>query len=684
MQHFRSSLSTLKCIGRPLSTISPNKRTIGLQTINQVSLASSARDVFSHVRLNSSAIKSLDVYAHIAFRESPQYKERPEPSFEKWNEIVSTENNYIYRYIHKRLHDRFCDVGEAIKTLPVFSHIQRLNELCVSFPSYTDRERNHHTEITRLLYDVRSQIEIMNQLELTSLLTFIKDNNHQEFRAIKRMIDMELRWLLKKHVKTRLMDLDLWLYLADIFYESKMRSTFTHVLLNYLTAESDVNMSNRQLIHMLFLVILKRQQDGLLQKYEERIYNLLWKAPFEDISVICMAYFKTKTPITNHALLRRIIDQTIDHLSTIDPEQPGYGSIIKSVRYSRHPDLRENVVCLTETLLQEDHKSIIFASPYNAVQTVKLMESFRIYNPLLLNHFWEYLFQNLERFRTKDIQYGLTSLSNFAFKDLHLNKNKIKDLDRLVEKTVRLDLDGSTHFQIYHVLPLTRALATFGYYNKGLTKFTSDCLNDPDKYDQSKGVLEFEKSALLMQTATHIEGGDTKLEIKSKYIYDIVDKIDRSIGDVGSAKINSLGRLSSILRGPEYRKKFQYTSLFRELAYSLSSRKEFAGPEYHFNFQYTMPHQNYVDLVISYKNKNPGCFDRITLRPKQVLKDQKHIIIFATHKQDYIDGHDRLCGYKRFLVRLLGKLGYEILITDLHNPDLDELSKRINQIFSKR
>lgn len=585
------------------------------------------------------------------------------------------ENEYIYKYIHRRLYERFCDIDRRVFNLPVNQYIVRLKELLRA-------ESKNEAQISDICAEIKSQIQYMNQLELTSLLSAIKNEQYAEFKNIVRLIDMELRWLLKKHVKTRLMDLDLWLYIADLFYECRVKSRFTHVLVNYLTNEPDIEMTNRQILHLLFLVVLRRYQDTLLEKFEARIFKLLNNATFEDLAIICMAFFKTKTRIQNSELLNRIIGLAAENLSTLDPQQPGYCSIVKSIRYSRTHQCRENVMHMVLSLTEDLNQRIIFASPYNAVHTIKLMEAFRIYDPKLLHIFRKTLFQNLEEFRIKDIQYALTSLSNFAYKDLRLDDNLRRDFKKLANTIVHEKREDVEH-QYYHLMPILRALSMFQFYDDDLIAYTNEVLADEDKFERMKHVLEFEKSALIAYVSCHIDDANVKLKNTSGIFREMGSKILRA-SSMGSVKQDfSLAHLEYLLRGSSFGRGQGNSMLYHSIATSLAATEELRDPAYRFYFQYTFPHQNYNDLMITKSSHDIGSFHPFTLLPRQVPADEKHCMIYATQKGDFIDGHNRLSGFKRTIIRMSTKLGYTVLPVDMHQPDIKGLAGLVRAVLNK-
>lgn len=596
----------------------------------------------------------------------------PNKLYYDYDLVESSENDFIFRHIHQGLTNRFANVEQLASKLSTYPLLENLDEVS-----------KDHDKLAQVLPVIRAKIQMLNQVELTSVLASIMYKTTFEYRIVKRMIDHELRWLLKDHVRTRLMDLDLWFFIADMFYECKMKSKFSLVLIKYLCDE-DIELTNRQMLHLLFLIILQRSQEGILNKYEERISKLLNQATFEDTAIICMAYFKSKTPIRNQELLRKIIDKTTDYLPSVNPIEPGYCSIIKSIRYSHTTTCRENVNKLVMSLTEDSNKDIIFASPYNAVHTVKMMESFRIYQPDVLNYLRISMFQNLDKFRIKDIQYGLSSLANFAYMDLRPDEKLKQDFDILCDQIVSEKRDD-VEYTRYHSIALARALAAFGYYNDKLIDYCNHNLSDASKLDWFKNILEFEKTCLLMYVGSRIEGGEVKLGTDVKMFKDMLSVIGQ-MGNLGTIKQDvSLSYLDFILKSSRKDDpSLRHSSSFRDMALDMAKTEQLKGPEYKLTFQHTLPHQNYTDLIISKNRPAPGPFDPETLLPSELGESETHCLIYALHKGDYFDNYRRLGGYKRWMSRLLTKLNYNVIHVDIYNrPDIVPLSEKIKRILDQ-
>jgi hypothetical protein len=264
--------------------------------------------------------------------------------------------------------------------------------------------------------------------------------------------------------------------------------------------------------------------------------------------------------------------------------------------------------------------------------------------------------------------------------DLKLDDGLRKDFKKLVNSIVNEKREDVEH-QYYHIMPILRAFSMFRYYDDDLTSYTNKVLSDENKFNRMKEVLEFEKSALMAYVSGHIDGANVKLQNTSGIFREICSKIVRS--NMGAVKQDfSLAYLDFLLKGHSFGKGQTNSMLYHSIASSLASTEELKDPAYRFYFQYTFPHQNYNDLMITKSRHDMGSFHPFTLLPRQVPSDEKYCMIYATQKADFIDGHNRLSGYKRTLIRLSSKLGYTVLPVDIHEPDINGLARIVKSVLN--
>lgn len=580
------------------------------------------------------------------------------------HERFRNEDEYIFQYIHKRLEERYAPNHQG---LPEETRVM-LDRMLQS------NSRIGKNDDGLISQRILSTVDDMDIDAIESLLIILSDHNDDWTRQIVRAADFRLSWIIKNRQQT---NLDQCFFIADLLYNMRKRSIFIETLERKLLLDPYVDeLTNQQLLHLLFLVILGRKNKYLLSRYEKRIFDLISNATIEDLSIICSAYFKTKTIIDNRNMIDKILMQTEKNIPNIDPSEPAYCSIIKSIRYSRDQENRDSVVRLMSSLVKYDEK-FMFASPYNAVHTTKLMESFRIYEPRILHMLRCLIFKNLEKFRIKDIQYALTSLSNFCYMDLKPDQSLVDDFDKLISVLMSERREDRRH-QYYHLIPILRAFAIFGYHNKDLISYTTQIMSSRYNIRNMREVLEYEKSTLLVHEAIAIEAGSTDFFKMKDVLQDCSAAIERS-GNLGPLDNNSFSG-NSVFRLPVNNRRLPNSEMFRTMAKSLSNHELLKNNGYNFNFQFTFAHQNYGDLVITLNEQEPGSFDRETLLPRPVSTRVKPCLVFAVRKTDFIDGHDRLVGYKHLLLRLLTKLGYSVLTVDLKQPDIDNLAQNIKNI----
>lgn len=592
------------------------------------------------------------------------------------NNNLPNENDCVYLQVHKRL-DQITNTDNV--SLSINSEIANLQDLL----SHSSVDQ---IKLQESFSSLSSHIKVLNQRELATVLTKIKNINSPEFRKLKLMIDFEFRWLFKNNVGTALMDLDLYFYVADIFYECMISSRFVTALLQHLgKSKHNVTLTDEQLLHLLFLAIVKRQHCDILETYEQRINQLLDKASFHHVAIICLAYFKTSTRIKNSEVFKKIVLRTISSLDSINFEQPGYCAVIKALRYSsksveKGEDFSRyyaNELMSTITSDQR-YKSILFASNFNMCQTLKLMEEFKIYRQEVLDDCRHHLFNNLDQYRFKDMQYCITSLSNLSYNNLHMDPSLENDFKKLSDMIIALQRKDFT-LHGHHLFALLRAFAIFGYYNEELILYASSLLGSARQAENMKKFLiEFDKTALLLHIAPQIEG--CKFKLTSPLLTEMNNNMKREINRPGpftnSSSIRSLDDM--LLRKHPHRSDQFIGRKYRKVAIDLLNSKQFKGGLYRLAFQYTMPHLNYADLVVSKGCREPGGFDEKTLMPRQVPANEKHCVVYAVRAADYCDPRlTKLCGYKRFSIRLLERLGYKVVTVDLANPSIEELASNI-------
>lgn len=469
-------------------------------------------------------------------------------------------------------------------------------------------------------------------------------------------------------------DLSVWLSLTDIFFANGIAPRYLSTLIDRLAKQNEIICSREQLLQLLFLLTVGRKHHGFLSKYNSQITMLLENATFEDVVVISAAYFKTKSRINNPEALAKSIDIVRQNIPHINFSEPGYCTAVKFIRYSCHLECRHHVISLVYRIIAYQSRKRIFDSSFNASQTIKLMETYKIYNESLLEQVTSNMSEKLDEYRIKDVQYLITSISNFSYK----NDRLLEIFDRLSDVIVS-GARADVNMIPFHTMPLLRAMAILGYYNDSLVDYASQMLANSRSFDRAKHALEFDRSALLYYVATRMEGGARKfLDNQDQIVKSINSRIDRNLGITGSID------QGSFIEKTDDQSSLKVYNAYCDVITALTKTKFLKDPSFRFTFQHTFPHQNYSDMVVTKDCPAPGKFDAKTLMPQQVSDNQRHVLLMAIRNYDFIDSHDRLSGYKVFITRLLNKLGYTVIHMNLDRINISNLAVKIRDVLEGR
>lgn len=402
------------------------------------------------------------------------------------------------------------------------------------------------------------------------------------------------------------------------------------------------------------------------------VQKFLNDATFKQTTLMCEALFIAHFKLRQKDVIQKIVDNVLSNKKDINPLEQDISMIFKCLRYSKFKQAREDVVRLLSGL----ENKILLASPFNAIQTLKLAESYRACPKHQLDVFGDYIFKRLGDFRIKDAQYALSCLSNLVYRDLRLDQSKISILEKLCDKIVSGRYPEK--FVPDHLLPLLRAFCIFGFYNDKLINYTNRLIKSPEVIaEMRKDVLELDKSINLIYVATRLEGGQEKFadaDLVRQHRPIITDN-----NNSGTVKADgSLDHLKYMLSSSRATNDLELTRQYRKLAKDLSNTSELGGDEYRISFQYTLPYIGYSDLVISKDCKEPGDYNRKTFMPSKVPEGDRCCILIAYREFDLMDGYSSgLSGYKRLTNRLLEKLGYRCVLVNLDNYDIHHVTSQI-------
>lgn len=520
----------------------------------------------------------------------------------------------------------------------------------------------------------REKILSLDLKKLAILLYATRQREEPKFKEFRFEIVLKLVEHFMAESFGPIENLDFWLFISDTLYITNVgnKAKFNRVLIDRVSQYIGTAISDKQFLHILFLVIQNKYDANLLFRLENRILKILEGASLMDVAIISQAYFKISAKITNTAVLKSIINKLTDFIPFIDLDDPGYTCAVKAIRYSRNLECQDEAQKLIEKLCAIGIEKLYLRSSYNVVQSIKLMESYRLYNKIMIDSGVSNMFENLKDYRLKDIQYLLSSMSILAYQDLQLSQSVICEFDRICD---HLLTDRRKEFEkhLVHLMPLLRAFSILNYYNKGLINYTNSALKCSEKLSHIERCPDFAAATLLVCCSTRLES-EVKLEDPGGLFKRLGRRIKRSMHLLNEEYRNAISGPRGIYLGFKVP---PISELYQRLSNALRYSRQLESPEYRFSYQFTLPHQNYLDLVIS-KDEKPGNFDRETLVPATLSAGTKHCLIIMNRHEDFL-GKNRLSGHKRHLARLLTKLGYSVFQVDVRALNIDELAEKIKK-----
>ncbi|XP_046738551.1 FAST kinase domain-containing protein 5, mitochondrial-like [Diprion similis] len=237
------------------------------------------------------------------------------------------------------------------------------------------------------------------------MLWFIECINWESnFLHLYKILDQECRVRAEKWSRSQI------LLFCDHWYRLRLlqKSDFVkHAMINLGNNVSDLSQSN--LVQLLFYVGIARSRLVNFKEIQVRLKLLVDDLDVDEIAIIALGFFKTRTPIRDRMLLTTMIRRTTEKVNVI--EDISLAAILKISRLSiHHNDLwhlcqllectvpqipRLSMTCLSHVVLAAAAKSLFHAELLNAA-TVRF-------------------YREISKVRMKDINSLVFALSSFHY-----------------------------------------------------------------------------------------------------------------------------------------------------------------------------------------------------------------------------------------------------------------------------
>lgn len=253
-------------------------------------------------------------YAHLILRNSQKYKLFTEPEIEPEQKNINFKeilNNY-----------NFTNREETFENFKFVAQFCKNTNTCISddrFDKFVDVFTQHCHQLTdeQLIDSIR-------------FMTLLPDTPHIHFKNF-----IELWSVLDDTCVDRLenWDTDKILLVCDCWYAINLArfNRFVWSALRKLSRKIR-KLNAQQIVHSLFFCNIVRKPVFEMFDYEVAFNNLINEMTLNEISVMAMGFFKTKTPIRNSELIEKIFRRLLLELDIV--EDITLVNILKLLRYS--------------------------------------------------------------------------------------------------------------------------------------------------------------------------------------------------------------------------------------------------------------------------------------------------------------------------------------------------------------
>ncbi|CAG4964786.1 unnamed protein product [Parnassius apollo] len=186
-------------------------------------------------------------------------------------------------------------------------------------------------------------------------------------------------------------------------------SDFSYKCLMKLSGKAK-NLTPAQLVTTMFFIGVQRKSPKYVHNLEVCITEHFDKFTIDELAIISMGFFKSKTPIRNMELVANLANKIIDHSSSI--HEISLAALLKIIRYSMKITTDDTIYKLLDTLQYEVPRLSVMCNVHIALvgtSTLTLHEG-------CLNAIADMLSTSMSETRIKDLERLALTFGTFNFK----------------------------------------------------------------------------------------------------------------------------------------------------------------------------------------------------------------------------------------------------------------------------
>ncbi|KAK0081730.1 hypothetical protein PV325_011659 [Microctonus aethiopoides] len=300
--------------------------------------------------------------------------------------VENIPHNVIEEILAKNYDDfSSTELLEDFKTLSLYA---RLNSIEPS---------NVHSKLVNLL---SNYVPTFSDDQLTDLLKYMElwhlIGLHSRKGVFKKLFSTIDETLL---IRLNDLTVDQMLMNCDLIYHLKnfRNSKFLYKVMMKLGTKPK-KLSAENYVHYMYLFTVTREPAINMYELEYSLESIVDKYSGDELGIIALAFFKTKTPIRNPALLDKMINKCIcdmNHMGEI-----AISAIMKITRYS----IKLNSMDLFRDLIRAFRPRINGVSAPSLVHAGHAAATVLIYEKKIINEIIERFIDHIPRARAKDLE----------------------------------------------------------------------------------------------------------------------------------------------------------------------------------------------------------------------------------------------------------------------------------------
>ncbi|KAJ8724989.1 hypothetical protein PYW07_015947 [Mythimna separata] len=336
--------------------------------------------------------------------------------------FMEHENKYAYSILEDKGYavSLNCNIQQQSLTEEQFQEALKVDwskraysEIIEIFPKLALYSSEHNLSISNKIFDtyidhLTDCLQLASDKELE--FVFYALNKWPETESIRTRNHIEVWAALDDECLNRITN---WSYnellsFIALFYMINVTrySEFSNKSLNKLASKAK-QLTPGQIVQTMFFIGVWRKSPFDMHNLEIEINQKYSLFTVDDIAIMCMGFFKSKTPVRNMDLILKMIDTVIANSKTI--HEVSLAALLKLIRYSTKCTVDDRIYRLLNTLQHEVPRLSVMCNVHIALvgtSTLNLHEK-------CLHKIAETVIQSMAQARIKDLERLVLSYGTF-------------------------------------------------------------------------------------------------------------------------------------------------------------------------------------------------------------------------------------------------------------------------------